>query len=223
MGQMYQDEIARIQAEDEAAGLQPWRREGKGQIRTQAKKALRDRHRPDLHNGPTWSAYKVRLKRAQRWTFAADRLGWGFLLLIPTAIITPHWVEQTLRSAEWDIWLQLVMRANPDAVQASRDFDQWVGPSALQDGSIEGAGQLQLEARLQSRLQEVSDGDDEEDDEGILSDSEDDNGDSSGNGAASRAGSRAQGANETVSVQSLSLRALFQPVSSSWQRRGRRK
>ncbi|KAH5708166.1 hypothetical protein HBI81_256430 [Parastagonospora nodorum] len=204
MGQIYHDEIARIQREDDAAGMQPGRREGKGQIRTQAKKALWDRYRPDVHNRLTWSAFKVRLKRAQRWTEAATQLGWGFLLLIPTSMITPHWVEQTLRPAEWGIWLQLVNRVYPDAVQASRDFDEWAGPLALQDGSIEDAGRLPLEARLHSRIQEVRDSDDE----GDKDDSEDEYG-SSQHVASSQQGVLAD---SITSVQSLSLRALFQPV-----------
>ncbi|KAH3939669.1 hypothetical protein HBH98_243930 [Parastagonospora nodorum] len=107
---IYRDEIARIQREDDAASLQSGRRESKGQLHTQAKRALWDRYRPDVHNGLTWSAFKVRLKREQRWTDAAAQLEWGFLLLIPTSMITSHWAKQTLRAAEWSIWLQLVNR-----------------------------------------------------------------------------------------------------------------
>ncbi|KAF2023213.1 hypothetical protein EK21DRAFT_118978 [Setomelanomma holmii] len=95
---------------------------------------------------------------------AGSRLERSFLVLIPTATIKPNWVEQTLKVAEWDIWLELAERVNPAAVQASRDFDARVGPAALQDGSIK-AQSLRLESRLESRITEVSESDDKVDDD----------------------------------------------------------
>jgi hypothetical protein len=68
---------------------------------------------------------------------------------------------------------------------------------------------LQLEARLYSRIHEVRDSEDEADSNGIYTDSNDGDNSGSWNVALLRAGSSAS---ETASVQSLSLRALFQPV-----------
>lgn len=126
---------------------------GEGQARSRAKRALWDQVRPS----GSWAAFNVRLKRSRRWFEAAQMLGWGFLLLLPAATVTPNWVEQTLRAPEWRIWLQLVQRVNPGAVQASRDFDAWLGPSALEGGPITNDERLGIEAALEMHIQEVSD------------------------------------------------------------------
>jgi hypothetical protein len=69
--------------------------------------------------------------------------------------------------------LQLVERVNAPAVQASCDFDAWLGWEALQNGPIRHAQQLQLELAFHSRVEEVpnsdagSDEDSSEDDAGM--------------------------------------------------------
>lgn len=160
----------------------------------------------------SWSAFNARLKRSRRWFQAAQTLGWGFLVLIPTATITPHWVEQTLRMAEWDIWLRLVERVNPVAVQACRDFEAWAGPAALQNGSIQDAKRLRLEQQLNLRIHEVPDTDSN-------SDSDSDSGGSAGGSAPSKAaspspGSHKHAARHTAVPHSLDLRELFRSVES---------
>jgi hypothetical protein len=50
----------------------------------------------------------------------------SFSTVTLTSYHDPHWMEQTLRAGEWNIWLQLVQRVNRAAVAASHDFDAWV-------------------------------------------------------------------------------------------------
>jgi hypothetical protein len=165
-------------------------------MRTRAKKAIWDKEQPRM----SWSAYNARLKRSRRWFVAAQTLGWGFLVLVPTATVTPNWVEQTLLTAEWNIWLQLVKRVNPAAVQASRDFDAWVGPLALQNGSINSAERLRLEARLDMRIHEVPDSDNDDDEPGTESESDSDDTKSTGSILP------------RSRLPSLDLRELFRPA-----------
>jgi hypothetical protein len=171
-------------------------------LRTQAKKAIWDTENPPC----TWAAYNARLERSRRWYEAADTLGWGLLVLIPSDTVTPHWVEQTLRAAEWNIWLQLVQRVNPATVAASHDFDAWLSQTGIEHGSLEGASWLTIEAGLEERITKAADSDDE----GNVA-SDDDNDDSSHDGHGT-AGQLAITLNtHPIILQSLDLHQLFQP------------
>lgn len=218
LGQLYQEEIERIEAADRAAALAGNRTSGRGRVRSRAKKALWDKEQPRA----SWDAYNSRLKRSHRWWQAATVLGWGFLVLVPSTLITPNWVEQTLRTAEWDIWLQLVERVNPAALQAGRAFDAWAGPAALKDGSLQGAARLRLEQRLGSRIHEVAEADSDahhgSQGDGDT-DHDSDSGDSARGSAPSRAaspspGSCEQAAGHTAVPRPLDLRELFRSVGS---------
>jgi hypothetical protein len=68
--QRSQEEMDRIQAMDIAAGRHCWRRDGTGQIRTQAKTARWDDERPNMSR----VAFNTRPKRARRW-FEPRRAG----------------------------------------------------------------------------------------------------------------------------------------------------
>ncbi|KAF2826578.1 hypothetical protein CC86DRAFT_291685 [Ophiobolus disseminans] len=97
---MYQRKIDQLKAAASATSHDAQDRK----LRTRAKKEIWDAEAPPC----TWAAYNARLKRSRRWYEAAETLGWGVLVLTPSDTITPHWVEQTLRAGEWNIWLQLV-------------------------------------------------------------------------------------------------------------------
>jgi hypothetical protein len=120
-------------------------------LRTQAKKEIWDTKAPLC----TWVAYNAWLKRSRRWYKAAETLGWDILVLTPSDTITPHWVEQTLRAGEWNIWLQLVQHVNPAAIAASHDFDAWLGPPGIEHGSLKGASTLTIKAVLPYRITKI--------------------------------------------------------------------
>lgn len=169
LGRDYEQQVAALKAADVASGRTGHKRQGDGNVRTQAKKILWEqvKHRgTDKLGRPwTWAAYNTQLKRAARWYEAAETLGWGGLLLIPADTVTPCWMEQTLRVAEWTIWLQLVLRVSPAAVQVGRDFDAWAGPSGLASDPGPCVGGPSSEASQVRRICEVPDTKDEDEDE----------------------------------------------------------
>jgi hypothetical protein len=126
-------------------------------VRSLAKRSIWEEKSPPF----SWASFNARIKRSRRWYQAAETLGWGFLVLIPTNLVSPNWVEQTLRVLEWDIWLQLIPRVNAAAVEASRSFDSWLGVQGIEQGSLQGTAKLQLEVMVVSRLTEVADSDSE--------------------------------------------------------------
>jgi hypothetical protein len=111
LGRRYQRTIDELKA---APG------EGIGDLRVRslAKQALWEQKSPPC----SWASFNARIKRSRRWYQAAETLGWGLLVLIPTNFVSLNWVEQTLRAPEWDIWLQLIPRVNAAAVDASQSF-----------------------------------------------------------------------------------------------------
>jgi hypothetical protein len=42
---------------------------------------------------------------------------------MPYEVITPSWVRQGLCAAEWTMWLDLIKRVNPKAVETGRVVD----------------------------------------------------------------------------------------------------
>ncbi|KAF2622811.1 hypothetical protein BU25DRAFT_296699, partial [Macroventuria anomochaeta] len=88
-----------------------------------------------------------------RYLDAAEELGWTSLLFIPYETISRHWIEQTLGKKEWQLWLQLVAKVNPVAIEAFGIGDQWLGSKALAGGSLEGKTCLFMEGGLPQPLQ----------------------------------------------------------------------
>lgn len=113
-----------------------------------------------LEAPPSYAAFNVRLKRAQRWHDAVQLVGWGLLLLIPGSV-GRSWPEQELRKDMWHLWLTgVIERVNPAALGAARDFDDWLGPIPA-CGPIEDQGLLRIEALPPcgvSVVEEVADG-----------------------------------------------------------------
>jgi hypothetical protein len=167
LGRAYADKIALLEQEDQLAGRgQSRSRNGRGNLRTEARTALL----PLVYGEATGrekTIFKKRLQRATRWYEAADRLGWGSLCLMPYDEITNTWVEQTLRVGEWNIWLMLVKKVNPDAYTASKALDSWLGSESILGGSIDGKETLQIEAELPTTLYGVEEVQDSEDDEDV--------------------------------------------------------
>lgn len=198
LGRMYQHKIDQLKAAASATSHDARDRK----VRTQAKKEIWDAEAPPC----TWAAYNARLKRARRWYEAAETLGWGVLVLIPSDTITPYWVEQTLRAGEWNIWLQLVQRVNPAAVAASHDFDAWLGPPGIEHGSLEGASTLTIEAGLPYRITEVPDSEGESDAATLDGSSEDEHDGDGEDGHSEHSTTR-----DSPLASALDLRQLFQP------------
>ncbi|PSN58542.1 hypothetical protein BS50DRAFT_443596, partial [Corynespora cassiicola Philippines] len=95
-----------------------------------------------------------------RWYKMAEKLGWGSLCLLPYDVVSNYWVEQALSSAEWDIWIGVAQRTNPDAIAAGRELDAWLGAECIAGGSIAEREMLQIEADVSGRVEEVMDGED---------------------------------------------------------------
>ena len=150
LARAYVEKIATLEQEDKVirrGGARSHSRGGKGKLRTEAKQALL----PLIFPNPTpkdRGTFNKRLHRAIRWYDAAEKLGWGSLCLIPHDQVTNSWVEQTLRVGEWSIWLELVKKVNPDAYNASKAFDTWLGSDNIASGSIDGKEPLLIEAEV---------------------------------------------------------------------------
>jgi hypothetical protein len=55
---------------------------------------------------------------------------------MPPDAIANTWAERTLTRPEWDVWLQLVKRIEPDVYTASTKLDAWLGTDGIEGGSI---------------------------------------------------------------------------------------
>jgi hypothetical protein len=208
LGRMYQRKIDQLKAAASATGLTVSHDPRDRKLRTQAKKEIWDAELPPC----TWAAYNARLKRSRRWYEAAEMLGWGLLVLTPSDTITPHWVEQTLRAGEWNIWLQLVQRVNPAAVAASHDFDAWLGPPGIEHGSLEGASRLTIEVGLRERITEVADSESEADAASLDHGSDDEHGDGHSEHSTISYPSLASAVKPVpILLHALDLHQLFQP------------
>jgi hypothetical protein len=147
LGRAYANKIAQVQHGDSAASSNPSRkRYGKGQVRTQAVDDLLcavsgpDPSKQERDN------FRRRLSRASRWHTAATTLGWGSLCLMPSDAISNKWAEKTLTRPEWDVWLQLIKKMEPDVYTASRKLDAWLGADGIEGGSIKNKEPLCIEA-----------------------------------------------------------------------------
>lgn len=175
LGYTYADRIALLERDDAAVRKGAGRsRGGKGKLRTEAINALLPRIQTAAP-ATTRDAARKRLLRASRWYEAAKELGWGFLCLIPSDAVANYWVEQTLRSGEFRVWLQLVKRVNPDVYAASQNFNAWLGSESMPRASIEGKRQLVIETApsvTRAAVEEVADSE-TSDSEGLDGEEED--------------------------------------------------
>jgi hypothetical protein len=164
LARAYLRRIEQLEQEDEAAGRGGSRsRDGKGNLRTEVKKAFRALVYPKPTEREK-NIFDKRLQRAQRWYAAANELGWGSLCIMPYDHVSNTWVEQTLRVGEWQVWLELVKKVNPDAYSASKAFDAWLGSESIA-GSIEGKERLCIEDEPPAttcEIEEVQDSEDED-------------------------------------------------------------
>jgi hypothetical protein len=180
------------------------RRQGRGNARSEAKRAML----AEVRRPVSWDAFNTRLKRAMRWYDVTQYIGWGGLCLMPYDVVGTTWAEQTLRTAEWRLWLEeVVQRVNPDVVLASRALDGWLGADGIAGAPIHGREVLRIEEMrteeerpATARVEEVRDSEDDEGEEG--GDEEPPPTQQSG---ASSVASSSHGA-------SLSLVELFQPL-----------
>jgi hypothetical protein len=117
-----------------------------GRLETLAKRQLFQAAYPNACT-TDYDYFRKRLQRAMRWYNATRRLGWGILCLFPFRDVSNTWVEQTLRVSEWDLWLRLVEKVNPDVLRATKSFTNWLGPSNP-GGPIASKELLAIEANI---------------------------------------------------------------------------
>lgn len=172
LGQAYADQISYLEQEDQTERRDQSRsRNGKGHLRTQAINSLL-LFAYEEATSKEKDIFRRRLLRASRWYEAAKELGWGILCLMPHDSITVTWVEQTLRIAEWRIWLQLVKKVGSDAWAASRELDMWLGPESIAGGSLGDKERLRIEADPHITAYEIEEVDNEDEDELVCTQSQ---------------------------------------------------
>lgn len=170
LGQAYAekiDEIKRLDAASSTSASTSHDRGGKGKVNSEAITALlgavssTPTDKPDKQQ---MAKYRKRLHHANRWYRAVEKLGWGILCLMPHDIITNSWVENDLRVGAWDVWLDLVVRANPNAHSASKALEEWLGSEGITGGSISSKKTLSIEASALEPATQVTAVEDSEDD-----------------------------------------------------------
>jgi hypothetical protein len=163
LGRVYDNKIAQLKGDNHLASRARSRnRYGRGQVRTEAIDSLL---RTAIGNTPSKEqrrAFRQRLSRANRWYDAVTTLGWGILCLMPFDAISNKWAEKTLTRPQWDVWLQLVEKIQPDACTASRKLDAWLGAEGIEGGPIQDKEPLCIEAgpaAIVGEVEEVADSD----------------------------------------------------------------
>ena len=74
---------------------------------------------------------------------------------MPPDAISNKWAEKMLTRPEWDVWLQLIERIEPDVCTASRQLDAWLGTDGIEGGPIQNKGPLCIEAGSAAVMDEV--------------------------------------------------------------------
>lgn len=171
LGKVYTEKMEQIREEDRSTRLSAKNRHGKGKVSSEAIDAIiaTISANPD---GKQRQQFRRRLHYALRWYSAASELGWGMLCLMPHDVVTNSWVQNELQVRHWHIWLQLVIRVNKEACDASRVLEAWLGSEGLSGGSIRGKATLALEEaslagqpRAYTQVTEVDDSEEEEEKE----------------------------------------------------------
>lgn len=168
LGKVYTEKMAQIREEDCSARLSARNRHGKGKVSSEAINAIiaTISANPDRKQR---LQFRRRLHYALRWYSAASELGWGMLCLMPHDVVTNTWVQNELQVRHWHIWLQLVIRVNKEACDASTELEAWLGSEGLSGGSICGKATLALEEaslagqpHTYTQVTEVDDSEEEE-------------------------------------------------------------
>ncbi|KAL8681598.1 MAG: hypothetical protein Q9224_006839, partial [Gallowayella concinna] len=64
-----------------------------------------------------WKKFSRRLEFSRRWSLLQRGLGQGIFGVMPTSILPHKLIEQTFRTGELELWVDLVTRFNPAAIQ----------------------------------------------------------------------------------------------------------
>jgi hypothetical protein len=64
-----------------------------------------------------WSSLLKQLAKGQRWDRVETMLGRGILGLMPESVFNHSWVERTMTNSQCIVWIELVQRINPAAVE----------------------------------------------------------------------------------------------------------
>lgn len=165
LGQAYQKRIKQIRESDKDMVISTARsRNGKGQVRTEAADDLLTL----VYTKPTDKdrrLFKNRVARGMRWYTMGQVLGWGSFCLVPHDVISNTWLEHTLRIPEFNVWLDLVKKVNPDIFEAAQILDSWLGPEGIAGGAISEKTPLSIEAEPAMTIEEIQDSEDSEDSE----------------------------------------------------------
>ncbi|KAF2827746.1 hypothetical protein CC86DRAFT_276017, partial [Ophiobolus disseminans] len=81
-----------------------------------------------------------------RWYKMGQALGWGSFCLVPHNVISNSWVEYPLRIPEFDVWLELARKVNPNVVKAAQVLDTWLEPDGIAGGAISDKAPLGIKA-----------------------------------------------------------------------------
>jgi hypothetical protein len=160
LGRVHANKIAQLKVSDSSDHSR--NRYGRGQVRTEAVDSLLRTVTSETPSKKQRVAFRQRLSRASRWYSAAMTLGWGSLCLMPPDAISNKWAEKTLTRPEWDVWLQLVKKIEPDVYTASRKLDAWLGTDGIEGGPIKDKETLCIEASpaaVVGEVEEVADSD----------------------------------------------------------------
>lgn len=176
LGRVHANKIAQLKENDRVTSSNRSRnRYGRGQVRTEAVDGLLRTVTSETPSRAQRLAFRQRLLRASRWYSAVMALGWGSLCLMPPDAISNKWAEKTLTRPEWDVWLQLIKKVEPDVCTASRKLDAWLGTEGIEGGPIQDKKPLCIESGSTASVggveEEVADSD-VDSDSGVDSDGE---------------------------------------------------
>lgn len=164
LGQAYQNRIKHIRENDKAMVSSTARsRNGRGQVRAEATDDLLAL----VYTKPSDQdrrLFKNRITRGIRWYKMGQALGWGSFCLVPHDVISNTWLEYTLRVPEFEVWLELVKKVNPDVFKAAQILDSWLGPDGIAGGAISEKTPLGIEAEPVTTAYEIEEIQDSEDD-----------------------------------------------------------
>jgi hypothetical protein len=172
LGKAYNTKIEQIRERDKDMVVSTTRsRNGKGQVRTEARDDLLALVYTTKPTEKQRKHFKNRVNRGMRWYTMGQALGWGSFCLVPHDVISNTWVEHTLRVPEFNVWLELVKKVNPEVFEAAQILDSWLGPEGIAGGAIKDKTPLGIEAepvRTIYEIEEIQYSEDSEDDsEGV--------------------------------------------------------
>jgi hypothetical protein len=69
-----------------------------------------------------WAQLSIQLRFASRWFYLREQLGFGVLGLIPTDLVSNHWVHNQLPKAQFTLWVRAIKHFNPKCIPAGEEL-----------------------------------------------------------------------------------------------------